>query len=138
MSTFGTLHARLVTVVDAVSGLTPSRTPFDAASIPSHGAGGWFIVRMDSGTSGGPSGGAQTLDTHDVAVEFLWDETQEPNTRLQAALGVVEAIRGAVMAVGALEPAAAQADYIGYDRASLSGRYARYAVRFTVKQTTTL
>lgn len=94
------LHAAIVTLLDSVAGLTASPVAFDAANLPSHGAGttagsAWFIVRPEA--EGSPAGGSDGTGGGVVqfvfSVAVLWNTAVNPNAQIQAALAMAQAIR---------------------------------------------
>ena len=95
-----TLHAAIVTLLDSVTGLTPSPVAFDAANLPSVGAGttagsAWFIVRPEgeaepAGGSDGTGGGVVQFA---FSVALLWNTAVNPNAQIQAALSMAQTVR---------------------------------------------
>ena len=93
-----TIHAALVTTLDAVSGLTASPVGFDAVNIPAHGASGWFILRPEGEIylGGGPDGTGSGMLTLQFTVALLWSVATQPNTAIQSAMAMVGTIVAAL------------------------------------------
>lgn len=96
MSTWSTIHAACVDLVETASGLTRSPMPIGLDGLVDGLApgplGGWFTIAPDTSEYGGMVAG-RADNTTAMVVSFTWSATPDPNTRIGECMDRAEAIR---------------------------------------------
>lgn len=98
MATAATIHAALVTAIEAVTGLAEAAIPWSLDAWPDSGFDGGFIVQP-TGDDGGAFGGSGAARRSTYVIHLPWRLTGAPDASMQSALTKVEAVRAALRGV---------------------------------------
>ena len=100
MSSYSDIYSAVVTLIDSITGLTPSGMPLDFESLSDATApgpvGGLFLVRPLALAYGGDQG-SNVDGGASFEVMFTWAHTPDPATRMGEALTRAETIRNKLL-----------------------------------------